>query len=160
MEFDTNPFPQADADRHALWEMLIRRDIEAFLATDWSMVEGDFLAEEFFGLHAHLMANPDSWRMQFPTLEAYRDDWLRQSAETLATDFAEPLRPALFRAMVMRDIDIAGTRAALHKKFDGTIARADGAEARLKWQTLYVCRRVAGRWRIQGFVGYLPHPLG
>ena len=160
MEFDTNPFPKADGDRHALWEMLVRRDIDAFLARDWSMVEADFLAEEFFGLHAHLMTNPDSWRLQFPTLDAYRDEWLRQAGETAAQGFAEPLRPALFRAMQMRDIDIAGTRAVLHKKFDGTIARTGGGEVRLKWQTLYFCRRVDGRWRIQGFTGYLPHPLG
>ena len=30
MTFDKNPFPEGDADRHALWEMLVRRDIDAF----------------------------------------------------------------------------------------------------------------------------------
>jgi len=160
MEFDNNPFHEADGDRHALWEMLVRRDIDAFLARDWSMVEADFLAGEFFGLHAQFMTNPDSWRLQFPSLEDYRDEWLRQAEAAAGQDFAEPLRPALFRAMQMRDIDINGTRAVLHKKFDGTIARADGGAERLKWQTLYFCRRVEGRWRIQGFAGYMPHPLG
>ena len=41
MVFDKNPFPAGDADRHALWEMLVRRDIDAFIGQDWSMVEDD-----------------------------------------------------------------------------------------------------------------------
>lgn len=160
MTFDRNPFPAGDADRHALWEMLVRRDIDAFLARDWSMVEEDFAASGFFGMHAHFLANPDAWRLQFPTLAAYRDEWLRQAAETAATGFAEPLREALFRVTNLRDIDVDGDRAVLHKKFDGSVARADGGVDRLKWQTLYFCGRVEGRWRITGFVGYMPYPLG
>ena len=153
MVFDDNPFPEGDADRHALWEMLVRRDIDAFIAGDWSMVEGDFLSQEFFGMHAHFMANPDSWRLQFPTLETYRDEWLRQSAETAATKFGEPLRDALFRITNLRDIDVNGDRAVLHKKFDGTVARQDGSHERLRWQTLYFCRRAGAAWKIGGIRG-------
>lgn len=159
MQFDTNPFPEGDADRRALWQMLVHRDIEAFLAQDWSMVENDFLAAEFFGVHAHFRDNADSWRLQFPHLEIYRNEWLRQAKETAATRFAEPLRTALFRITNLRDIDVAGDRAVLHKKFDGRIAREDGGFENLKWQTLYFCRRVAGHWKISGFVGYMPYPL-
>ena len=159
MSFDTNPFPD-DSDRHAIWEMLVRRDIDALIAVDWSMVDDDFAKESFFGLHGHFLANPDGWRLQFPTVEAYRDEWLRQAAETAATEYGEPLREALFRATNLRDIDIAGDRAVLHKKFDGTVARADGGVDRLKWQTLYFCHRLDGIWKIAGFVGYIPHPLG
>ena len=43
-----NPFPASDAARHAIWEMLVPRDIDAFLAADWSMVAGDFVED---GLH-------------------------------------------------------------------------------------------------------------
>ena len=32
---DVNPFPPADEARHQIWEMLVRRDIEAFVAGDW-----------------------------------------------------------------------------------------------------------------------------
>ena len=67
MTFDKNPFPEGDADRHALWEMLVRRDIDAFLGQDWAMVEDDFIAESFFGMHAHFLNNADAWRLQFPT---------------------------------------------------------------------------------------------
>jgi hypothetical protein len=160
MTFDKNPFPTGDADRHALWEMLVRRDIDAFLAQDWGSVEDDFIAESFFGMHAHFLNDADAWRLQFPRLEIYRDEWLRQAAETAKTAFAEPLREALFRVTNMRDIDVDGDRAVLHKKFNGQVAKADGTFDKLNWQTLYFCRRVGPRWKIAGFVGYMPHPLG
>lgn len=160
MDYERNPFPETDADRHALWEMLVRRDIDAFLAQDWSMVEGDFAADRFYGMHAHFLSNPDSWRLDFPNVEVYRDEWLRQGAETARTEFAEPLRAALFRVTNLRDIDINGDRAVLHKKFDGTVAKADGSVDVLNWQTLYFCQRIDGDWKIAGFVGYMPHPLG
>ncbi|MHA6644911.1 hypothetical protein [Mesorhizobium sp. A623] len=159
MIFDRNPFPPGDADRHELWEMLVRRDVDAFLAQDWSMVQGDFVTPGFFGMHAHFLNNPESWRLQFPSVDAYRNEWLRQARETASTEFAEPLRAALFRVTNMRDIDVDGDSAVLHKKFHGTIAKPGGAVEQLKWQTLYFCTRVAGRWKIVGFVGYMPHPL-
>lgn len=159
MIFDKNPFPQGDADRHALWEMLVRRDIAAFMAQDWSIVENDFIADGFFGMHAHFLNDADSWRLQFPTLEAYRDEWLRQARDTAKVAFAEPLEQALFRITNMRDIDVGGDKAVLHKKFNGAVQRADGTADRLNWQTLYFCRRVADTWKIAGFVGYMPHPL-
>jgi hypothetical protein len=160
MSYDVNPFPTGDGDRHGLWEMLVRRDVDAFLAQDWAMVADDFANDRFFGMHGHFLENPDSWRLAFPTVDVYRDEWLRQAEETARTAFAEPLRPALFRATQMRDIDVQGDRAVLHKKFDGSVAKADGSTVTLRWQTLYFCGRLEGRWKITGFVGYLPHPLG
>ncbi len=136
--------------------MLVRRDIDAFLAQDWSMVAGDFLADRFFGVHGHFRHSSDAWRLDFPRLEIYRDEWLRQAADSAAIAYAEPLRPALFRATNLRDIDLQGDRAVLHKRFDGTLRRADGSIDRLDWKTLYFCLRLEGRWRISGFVGYIP----
>jgi len=155
-----NPFPKADADRHALWDMLVRRDIEAFLACDWSLIAEDFIAEPFHGIHGHFLANPDSWRLCFPDLESYRQEWLKQAQTAAETAYAEDLRTALFRATVLRDIEISGSRALLHKKFDGVVARSDGGRERLQWQTLYFCAYREERWKISGFIGYLPHPMG
>jgi len=154
-----NPFPEADAPRHAIWEMLVRRDIDAFLAADWTMVEADFARDRFFGLHGRFLSNPDSWQLRFPDLESYRDEWLRQARETATKVYAEPLREALFGLTNLRDIDLRGVRAVAHKKFDGTIERGTGEVERLNWQTLYFCAHLDGQWRITGFVGYLPHPL-
>lgn len=159
MAYDANPFPEKDSDRHPIWEMLVRRDIDAFLAQDWSMVEGDFAEDRFFGMHGHFLANPDAWRLAFPRLADYRDEWLRQAAGSAGTEYAEPRREAFFRITNMRDMDIDGDRAVVHKKFDGTIARADGSSERALWQTLYFCSRIGGEWKITGFVGYIPNPL-
>ena len=57
-------------------------------------------------------------------------------------------------------LTVDGDRAVLHKKFNGQVAKADGTFDKLNWQTLYFCRRVGPRWKIAGFVGYMPHPLG
>lgn len=154
-----NPFAN-DPDRHAIWEMLVERDIEAFLARDWARVEGDFDVEAFFGLNAHFKPDPDQWTMAFPDLATYRDEWLRQAEETAATPYAEPLRPAIFRATDLSVIEIAGPRALARKKFNGVIARADGGQDKLDWQTLYICARRGGRWRIASFVGYMPRVMG
>lgn len=160
MNYDINPFPVTDSDRHAIWEMLVYRDIEAFLSRDWSMVSDDFISDEFFGTHAHFLSNPDGWRLSFPDLDSYRDEWLRQAEETANTEFAEDLRDALFRATVLRDIEINGARAIIHKKFDGSIKRPEGQAEPLQWQTLYFSAKREGRWKLTGFVGYLPNPMG
>lgn len=160
MDITRNPFAPNDSDRHQIWAMLVERDIDAFLAGDWSKHGPDFHAESFFGVHAHKSELPDSWRLGFPDLASYRDEWLRQSAATAKVKYAEPLREALFRATNMRDIDIAGDRAVCHKKFDGVVKRADGGQDVLNWQTLYFCGRFSGVWKMTGFVGYMPYPMG
>ena len=69
-------------------------------------------------------------------------------------------REALFRATNLRDIDISGDRAVAHKKFDGTVALEGGGVEVLSWQTLYFASRIDGAWKLTGFVGYMPFPLG
>lgn len=155
----TNPFP-SDPDRSEIWTMLVDRDISAFVAADWSMVDGDFIHEGFVGVDAGGSSNPDSWRVNFPTLAAYRDEWLRQAAESAKIEYGEDRFAAILRATNLRDIDIKGDVAVAHKKFDGTIARADGSKDVLNWQTLYFCRKIDAGWRLTGFVGYLPFPMG
>lgn len=154
-----NPFPN-DPDRSAIWTMLVERDIDAFIAGDWSMVAGDFIEPGFLGINAARSSNPDTWRIGFPSLADYRDEWLRQAAATKATAFAEDPRLAIFRATNLLHIDLTGDIAVAHKKFDGTIAKADGTSDMLNWQTLYFCRKVEGLWKLTGFVGYMPFPMG
>lgn len=155
-----NPFPEADSDRCAIWTMLVPRDIAAFLAADWNMVADDFVADGFIGIDAGRTDNPDHWRLAFPDLAAYRDEWLRQAQEFAAGRFAEEPRAAIYSATTLRDIEINGDRALARKKFDGGITRADGGRDIMNWQTLYYCRRVGNIWKISGFCGYLPNPMG
>ena len=151
-----NPFA-GDADRAFIWEMLMPRDFEAFASQDWSMVASDFDEMRFLGIHAHNSPNQDDWNAAFPTLQAYRDEWLRQAAESASVAYAEPLPSALLKAVTLNRIDINGNVAVAHKKFDGTVPLADGGADRLNWQTLYFCRNDGDRWRITGFVGYMKY---
>jgi hypothetical protein len=141
--------------------MLVPRDIDAFLAADWGLVADDFVEANFTGLNARFLATPDDWRLSFPTLAAYRDEWLRQAREAQAARhgglYAEDARGAIFRATRLEEIDLDGAAALVRKRFDGGIKRADGGLDRMNWQTLYICRLDGGRWKIAGFVGYLPH---
>lgn len=82
-DYDQNPFAESDADRRALWHVLVHNDIEAFLDCDWDRHAADFEPDGFFGINAEKSDNSDAWRLAFPTLNAYRENWLgfaRQSA--------------------------------------------------------------------------------
>ena len=46
-----SPFPANDADRNQIWEMLVPRDIAAFVAADWSMVKDDFKMDGFYAMN-------------------------------------------------------------------------------------------------------------
>ncbi len=155
-----NPFPTDDPDRRALWEMLVARDIEAFVQQDWGMVAGDFIEQGFMGVDGRGQGNPDGWRLTFPTLTHYRDSWLRDSHDMAARVQIDALRQAVYAATSLLDIEINGDAALLHKKFDGEIVTDAGEHVRMLWQTVYQCRKLNGVWKIAGFVGYLPNPMG
>ncbi|SDN54369.1 hypothetical protein [Aureimonas jatrophae] len=154
-----NPFSSADADRHAIWQMLVERDIDAFLAGDWAAVSGDFVDAEFSAIDARRLPDPADWRLAFPTLDAYRREWLRQAQGFSRLRFAEDPRDAIFRTTRLEAVQIDGDRALARKCFDGGIRLADGSFDAMNWQTLYQCRRTGDGWRITGFVGYLPYPM-
>ena len=156
MTYSTTPFA-ADAERHQIWEMLVPRDIAAFVQADWSMVAGDFVNHCFMGIQANKDNNADKWQIGFPDLESYKAEWLRQAHETQKTEFAENLEVAIHRATSLTQIDFNGDMAMAHKKFDGVIKLKNGGEDRLNWQTLYLCRKEDGRWKIAGFVGYMAY---
>ncbi|MGO7038296.1 hypothetical protein ACCS60_08000 [Rhizobium acaciae] len=154
-----NPFP-SDSARYSIWEMLVPRDIDAFLAADWSMVEHDFVEEGFIGIDGRKEVSPDKWRLAFPTLSAYREEWLRQAKDFAKQSFAEDARTAIFTTTTLEDIEIEGDMALVRKKFDGSISKPDGTRDVMQWQTLYYCRLHQERWKISGFTGYLPNPMG
>lgn len=156
---DPSPFP-ADADRREIWQMLVARDTDAYLNQDWAAVAGDFIAAGFYGIDARRLPNPDSWRIAFPTLDAYRDEWLRQAAVTAARVDRQAARAAFLAAVTLADIEIAGDCAIAHKKFNGRLPQLDGSHEALHWQTLYICRRREQRWKIASFVGYMPYDAG
>jgi hypothetical protein len=154
-----NPFDNTgDPDRHYIWQRLIIVDCEAFVAADWSRIEGDFDAEQFEGIRCGHSTNPGDWTIAFPRLCDYRDSWLAASREFLTRRFAGDLThldAVLLRCRIDR-IDIAGDRAIAHKKFCGEVALADGTTLCGNRQTLYRLHRRGGTWKIVGFLGQLP----
>jgi hypothetical protein len=157
---DTNPFAPDDADRRAIWDMLVQRDIRAFVAGDWDAHFADFAPDGFFGIDGRFSDDPDSWRATFADIARYREAWLAGSAELAGRIDPTNLERALFALTALREIEIVDDFAMARKKFDGTIPLAGAEPAVLRWQTLYFCRRIADRWRIAGFLGYLPNPMG
>ncbi|MGO4570415.1 Rid family hydrolase [Microvirga sp. 2TAF3] len=157
---DMNPFPPADEARHAIWEMLVHRDIDAFVAGDWDAHFRDFAPDLFFGIDARFSDNPDSWRVTYADIARYREAWLSGAKELKGRIADGELRRSIFALTTLRDIEIMGDFALARKKFDGAIRLNDGEAVTLRWQTQYFCRRIEGRWRIAGFLGYLPNPMG
>jgi hypothetical protein len=157
---DENPFSPTDEARHAIWDMLVRRDIEAFVAEDWDAHFRDFAPDLFFGIDARFSDDPDAWRITYADIVRYREAWLAGARDLKGRISDADLRRSLFSLTDLRNIEIMGDFALARKKFDGAIPLNDGKTEILRWQTHYFCRRVESRWRIAGFLGYLPNPMG
>lgn len=153
----TNPFPD-DPDRSAIWDVLMRRDFEAFVAADWSRVGPDFLEDEFAAIDAKGEISPAKWSLQFAQIESYRSEWLRQAAAFLPVELQGTTKlEFLYQSTTLDRIQITSGRALAHKRFDGRAVSTAGIEIRLDWQTLYFLRKWESGWKITGFIGYLPN---
>jgi hypothetical protein len=157
-ETPLNPFdPATNRDRHFVWDRLIRADTEAFVTSNWSMIEADFDAAHFEGIRCHHSIDPDDWTIVFPRLEDYRDSWLLASADFLKKRFVNLTHAqAIYRRCRLDRIDLLGDRALVHKKFSGEVPLADGTTLSGSRQTLYRLHRADGQWKIVGFLGQLP----
>jgi hypothetical protein len=150
-----NPYAD-DPTRAEIWEMCVRRDLEAFLAADWNICAGDFQVEGFTGWDAHFTSDPSRWQIGFPTLRVYRDAWLADARRFSAKRWTPDARECLYRALTLARIEFGTDSALVHKRFDGVLHQVGGADQRLCWQSLFILRRTAGQWKQAGFVGYLP----
>ena len=158
-EIYNNPFP-TDKDRNQIWEMLVKRDVIAFCNEDWEMVQDDFIEENFMGIDARGFDNPDAWSMSFSSLKEYKKSWLEQAADFAKTELIGNKEQVIYDIITLVDIEIKGESALVHKKFEGVVSKKNGEQDHLKWQTLYRCRKIEGDWKIAGFTGYLPYPMG
>jgi hypothetical protein len=153
-----NPYDAAsDADRHALWQALIARDSDSFVAADWSLCNGDFAHERFEGISAHGSLDPIDWTLRYPTVESYRDDWLEMAKRYLKVPLAAVShRELLYRMQKFAKVEIADDRAIVWKQFRADELLTNGDRYSLSAQSVYRLHRIDGQWRIVGFVGYLP----
>ncbi len=151
---ETNPFAPDDADRFAIWEMLVKRDSDFFLSGDWSLVAADYVETGFLGIDAALLLDPANWRPAYASVAAYRDAAI--AARWNPAEFAEPLRAAWFRCQSIERIDINGDAALAHKRIEGRIVRQSGEALALAWRSVFHLHRRNQAWKIAGFTGYLP----
>ena len=146
-----NPFQ--NQDEAAIWDILVGRDIDAFLACDWDMTAVDFIAQGFYGIDGNKVTNPDQWVLTFPDLDTYKVEWLQQAHDTKQVTDPDRIRHDLFAASRLKKIDIKGDTAVAHKEIKGAVTNRDGSKDILDWQTLYVLRKVDGTWKVASFVG-------
>ncbi|MDA8964595.1 hypothetical protein N9H09_00275 [bacterium] len=150
-----NPY-SSDPERAFIWEMCVRRDLEAFLAADWSFCSNDFISEGFSGWNAHFKSDPQEWQLGFPNLESYRDVWIHDAQGFSEENWGPNVREQLYGALRLDRIEIGADAILVHKVFDGNLLMSDGTSERLHWQSLFNLRKEDGRWKQAGFVGYLP----
>src|SRR3546814_7970806 len=115
------PFSEADGDRRAIWEMLVRRDIDAFLQQDWAMVAGDFVESGFFGIDACGSNDPDQWKPRFAMLAASREVWLCQAVDAARTAAPDQEFRALHQAPSLTRVDVYGELALANTTFVGAL---------------------------------------
>ncbi|MEZ8055947.1 MULTISPECIES: RidA family protein [Vibrio] len=153
-----NPYDiDNDFDRHKIWEILILRDIAAFIDNDWSITEPDFDEFSFYGIDAFKSSNSDDWKVKYHKLSQYRDEWLRQRAEFKLENCKNDPAVELFESQKLSDIEITGNIAVAHKKFNGKISLIEGDDIPLIWKTLYYLSKSSGTWKVTGFTGYMPN---
>jgi len=151
---EENPFPATDPDRHAIWEIVVRRDTDFFLSGDWSLVEDDYIADGFLGINAGATNDPERWSIGFRSLADYRDAAI--AGRLKPEDFAEDVRAAWMRCQTLRQIEIAGDLALAHNRIEGHIARLGKPPMEFAWRSVFYLRRKHEHWKITGFTGYLP----
>lgn len=150
-----NPYPPGD-ERHTAFDVAVVRDVRAFVGGVWNDIVADFVEEGFFGLDGRGDTSPERWRLTYPTLAAYRDRWLAQSAEFRARRYDGDPASLIFALLEVPLLELDGDSGVLLKRFNGVITPSGGEPLTLSWESLFVLRRVEGAWKVQGFVGYLP----
>lgn len=150
-----NPFPPSDPDRREIWDMLVRRDTEAFCAADWNRVEADFCPDSFIGIRGG--SQVAEWCVGFSSVAEYREAWLGRAAYYAAVALeGQTVLDFLSGASSLEKIDIHDACAVARKVLRGNAVTTGGEAISLGWQTMYMLRTSGGRWRITGFIGYIP----
>jgi hypothetical protein len=154
----TNPFSQQkDPDRWEIWELIVRRDSEAFAAQDWGMVEADYDRENFLRAKAYGSGNPHDWRIVSPDVETERKDWLKDAAAFCRLPLKDITpRELIFKMSRLEHIDIKGEWAFCLKQFAANELLTDGNRYVVACESLKIARRVRGRWKLSGAIAYLP----
>lgn len=153
----TNPYNKAlDPDTYEIWEILVRRDIEAFENSNWNSTALDFSKDRFCAIHAHYSNEPDDWDLCYGSLQDYAKDWLEQRKDFDKNNKSIALAKDLYEATFIDKIEIKENTAIVHKRFNGEIRMEDLKDnISLQWKSIYQLQKT-DKWYIIGFVGYMP----
>jgi len=154
-----NPYAK-ESDSYGLWEMCVRRDLEGFLAADWSICAGDFISEGFMGWDARHSADPMEWVATYPNLETYQKAWLNGAQHFQKNHLPDDIRDQLYALVSLVRIELNENTGIIHKKFKGQVKFKNQLVQPLNWQSIFHLRKIDGRWLQSGFIGYLPLDLG
>ncbi len=149
-----NPFPN-DPERNAIWELIVPRQLDAFLQQDFAAVRAT-LVPGFYSINAGGAPHAESWRFQANDLAAYQQQWEAQAAAFAGLKWAEEVRPALFRCTFLQHIDVQGDRALAVKRLAGSILQADGTTVARQCLTLCSCVKLNGVWKLAHIIDNLP----
>lgn len=150
-----NPYREG-SDEAMLWEVLIKNDFEAFVSGKWELISEDFIEEEFYGIDGNLSHRKVDWNLKYYHLELYKSDWLQQSKDFNAKNFvSDPLRH-LYETTRLSIMQIREEKALVHKEFNAKLDVVNDEPIYLNWISLFMLRKVEGKWKIASFLGYLP----
>jgi hypothetical protein len=154
-----NPYAK-ESDSYKVWEMCVRRDLEGFLAADWSICAEDFMSEGFIGWDARHSADPMEWVATYSNLETYKTAWLIGAQDFQKNNLPADIRDQLYAIVSLVRIELNDNTGIVHKKFKGQVKFQNHSVQSLNWQSIFHLRKIDGRWLQSGFIGYLPLNLG
>lgn len=150
------PPENLNKDEVEIWRILIYNDFHAFCKGDWSMIEGDFDKENFFGIQGNNSNHKLNWNLQYNTLDVYKKDWLNQSLQFRKLPInCDPLK-VLFDSTKLSRMTFKGDFAFVHKEFDAEFSLKDNSKIIFDWISVFTLKRIKSHWKIISFVGYLP----
>jgi hypothetical protein len=150
-----NPPVSYSLDEQEIWKVLIYNDFHAFCKGDWSLIEDDFIEEGFYGIQANKSTNKLDWQLQYDSLEAYKEDWIRQSEDFRKLDIIDNPLKILFETTKLSKIEIKGNSALINKEFNGQFSLRNSDPIILDWVSIFLMNKKENLWRIGSFVGYM-----
>ena len=144
-------------DEQAIWKCLIHRDFLAFAKADWSIIESDFIATDFYGLSANHQSDKSKWTLQYPNLESYKTAWLKEAQSFQDKEVIGGLFETLMDIGKLTKMEIVDNLAIITKVFDGKCSIQNGHDIDLKWTSFFTMRKHNTGWKIESFVGYIPN---
>ena len=139
-----------------IWEVLIYKDFVAFCNQDWRFIEDDFLEKGFFGISGHKSEKKSDWSLTYPTLASYQSDWINASMDFGSKKFKTDPLDILFEGANLTKIQIIDDCALVHKSFDCQFELLKEEPIIFDWVSIFLLRKIEGKWKIASFTGYLP----